>query len=61
MSASDGMSDQDLAVAKAVYRKVRSGIYGVKILREDGSVIAKLRGISRSLNETISNTSLTVT
>ncbi|MDP0927826.1 hydroxyphenylacetyl-CoA thioesterase PaaI [Paracoccus onubensis] len=45
------LGDRLTATAQEVSRRGRSGIYDIRITREDGTVIAEFRGHSRSLGK----------
>lgn len=47
------LGDRLTATAREVSRKGRSGIYDIRIAREDGTIIAEFRGHSRSLGRPI--------
>ncbi len=47
------LGDRLTATAREISRKGRSGIYDIRITREDGTVIAEFRGHSRSLGKTM--------
>jgi acyl-CoA thioesterase len=50
------VGDRLTASAREVSRRGRSGIYDVRVAREDGTVIAEFRGHSRMINATLLNT-----
>nr|WP_272212633.1 hydroxyphenylacetyl-CoA thioesterase PaaI [Marinicella sp. W31]MDC2878547.1 hydroxyphenylacetyl-CoA thioesterase PaaI [Marinicella sp. W31] len=45
--------DRLTAIAREVSRKGRSGIYDIRVSREDGTVIAEFRGHARTINGTL--------
>ncbi|RJE82349.1 hydroxyphenylacetyl-CoA thioesterase PaaI [Paracoccus onubensis] len=47
------LGDRLTATAREVSRKGRSGIYDIRVIREDGTVIAEFRGHSRSFNKAL--------
>jgi acyl-CoA thioesterase len=50
------VGDRLTASAREISRRGRSGIYDVRVAREDGTVIAEFRGHSRMINATLLNT-----
>ncbi|WP_428651314.1 hydroxyphenylacetyl-CoA thioesterase PaaI [Roseibium sp.] len=50
--APGSLGDVLTAEAREVSRKGRSGIYDVRVTREDGTVLAEFRGHSRTINRT---------
>ncbi|WP_209017607.1 hydroxyphenylacetyl-CoA thioesterase PaaI [Roseibium aggregatum] len=50
--APGSLGDMLTADAREVSRKGRSGIYDIRVTREDGTVLAEFRGHSRTINRT---------
>lgn len=50
--APGALGDVLTAEAREISRKGRSGIYDIRVWREDGTVIAEFRGHSRTINRT---------
>jgi len=50
--APGSLGDVLTADAREVSRKGRSGIYDIRVTREDGTVLAEFRGHSRTINRT---------
>lgn len=51
--APGALGDRLTASAREVSRRGRSGIYDIRVSREDGTVIAEFRGHSRTINGTL--------
>ncbi|WP_210245251.1 hydroxyphenylacetyl-CoA thioesterase PaaI [Martelella alba] len=51
--APGALGDRLTATAREVSRRGRSGIYDICVTRQDGTVIAEFRGLSRTINGTL--------